>query len=79
MEIALLVALTSADSGISELATKGLRLLSHADRQPDAPVNENVSEEERSKRNFIYEQLGDPKVVVVGEFSYHLESPTVHS
>jgi hypothetical protein len=65
-EIAFLIYLTSADNYVSQLAAKGLRVLSHAERQPDAPVNKTVTDEERSKRNPIYEQLGDPKVMVVG-------------
>jgi hypothetical protein len=67
-EIGFLIYLTSADSQVSHLAAKGLRLLSHAERQPDAPVNMTVTDEDRSKRNPIYEQLGDPKVMIVGMF-----------
>lgn len=66
-EIAFLVSLTSANSNVSNLAAKGLRLLSYAERQPEAPVNYTVSDEDRSKRNPIYEQLGDPKVLIVGK------------
>ncbi|KAG5648701.1 hypothetical protein DXG03_000048 [Asterophora parasitica] len=69
-EIALLVALTSADSNVSQLAAKGLRFLANAERQPGAPVNQTVSDEDRSKRNPIYEQLGDPKVMVVGRVGH---------
>lgn len=67
-EIAFLVSLTSADSNVSHLAAKGLRLLSHAERQPGAPLNTSIHEEDRLKRNPIYEQLGDPNVMVVGMF-----------
>lgn len=69
-EIGFLVSLTSADSHVSHLAAKGLRLLSHAERQPDAPVNKAVTDEVRSKRNPIYEQLGDPKVMIVGVYTF---------
>jgi hypothetical protein len=65
-EIAFLVALTSADSNVSQLAAKGLRLLAHSERQQGAPINNSVTDEDRSKRNPIYEQLGDPRVMVVG-------------
>lgn len=68
-EIAFLVSLTSSDSNVSQLAGKGLRLLSHAERQPKAPVNPSVSDEDRSKRNPVYEQLGDPRVTVVGAYA----------
>lgn len=64
-EMAFLVALTSADNDISQLAAKGLRLLSYAERQPGAPVNTTMTGEDRSKRNLIYEQLGDPRITVV--------------
>jgi len=65
-EISFLVALTSADNSISQLAAKGLRLVSHAERQPGAPLNPTVTEEDRSKKYPIYEQLGDPRITVVG-------------
>jgi neurofibromin 1 len=66
-EVAFLVSLTSADSGVSQSAAKGLRLLAQMERQPGAPVNPSGNEEDRSKRYPIYEQLGDPKVMIVGE------------
>ncbi|KAG5638079.1 hypothetical protein H0H81_001929 [Sphagnurus paluster] len=69
-EIAFLVALTSADSNVSQLAAKGLRFLANAERQRGAPVNQAISDEDRSKRNPIYEQLGDPKVMVVGRVGH---------
>ncbi|GLB34218.1 putative GTPase-activator protein for Ras-like GTPases [Lyophyllum shimeji] len=69
-EIAFLVALTSADSSVSQWAAKGLRFLANAERQPGAPVNQTVSDEDRSKRNPIYEQLGDPRVMVVGRVGH---------
>ncbi|KAI9574812.1 hypothetical protein HD554DRAFT_2201766 [Boletus coccyginus] len=65
-EISFLVSLTSVNSEVSQLAAHGLRLIAQAERHPDAPVNMGLTEEERSKRNPIYEQLGDPSVVVVG-------------
>ncbi|KAF6748926.1 hypothetical protein DFP72DRAFT_914993 [Ephemerocybe angulata] len=66
LEIALLATLPAANTEMSLLATKGLRLISLVDRQPDAPVSTLLGEEETSKRNFIYQQLGDPRVVTVG-------------
>ncbi|KAG1755407.1 hypothetical protein EDB19DRAFT_1661084 [Suillus lakei] len=65
-EIAFLVSLTSVSSDVSQLAAQGLRLIAQAERQPGAPVNHGLTEEERSKRNPIYEQLGDPCVIIVG-------------
>lgn len=65
-EISFLVALTSVDNDVSHLAAKGLRLISHAERQPNAPVNTTITEEDRSTRNPIYEQLGDPRITVAG-------------
>lgn len=66
-EVSFLVALTSSDNGISTLAAKGLRVISHAERIPYAPVNPYISDEDKSKRNPIYEQLGDPRAKVVGK------------
>lgn len=57
------------NSEVSQLAAQGLRLIAQAERHPDAPVNMGLTDEERSKRNPIYEQLGDPSVVVVGELT----------
>ncbi|KAI6152285.1 hypothetical protein BKA82DRAFT_4387651 [Pisolithus tinctorius] len=65
-EIAFLVSLTSANSEVSQLAAQGLRSIAQAERHPKAPINTGLTEEERSKRNPIYEQLGDPSVVIVG-------------
>jgi hypothetical protein len=64
-EIAFVVSLTSADSGVSQAAAKGLRILAQTDsltREKVSPGSDN----DRESRNSIYEQLGDPNVVVVG-------------
>ena len=66
-EVSFLVALSSSDSGTSELAAKGLRLISHAERIPGVPVNPFISDEDRSKRNPVYEQLGD--ITVAGQLN----------
>ena len=70
MEIAFLVALTSSDNTISQAAAKGLRLISQAEQQPGAPPNPTITDEDRAQRNPIYEQLGDPRVTVIGRFKY---------
>lgn len=69
-EIAFLASLTSVNSEVSQLAAQGLRCIAQAERHPNAPVNPRLTEEERSKRNPIYEQLGDPSVVIVGKPLY---------
>jgi hypothetical protein len=66
MEISFLVALASSNNTMSQLAGKGLRLISHAEHQPDAPPNPTITDEDRAQRNPIYEQLGDPRVTVIG-------------
>lgn len=66
-EIALLVSLPSADGEVSHSAAKGLRLLAHIESQIDAPNNPTITEEDKSKRYPVYDRLGDPKVLVVGE------------
>ncbi|KAH0828799.1 hypothetical protein J3R83DRAFT_3247 [Lanmaoa asiatica] len=65
-EISFLVLLSSLNSEVSQLAAQGLRLIAQAECHPDALVNMGLTGEEWSKRNLIYEQLGDPGVVVVG-------------
>lgn len=68
-EIAFLISLTSADKGISHIAADGLRFIAQAERQPNTPVNSGISNEERAKRHSVYEQLGDPNVIVFGKIS----------
>ena len=70
MEISFLVALTSSDNTISQSAAKGLRLITQAEEQPDAPQNPTITDEDRAQRNPIYEQLGDPRVTVIGRFKF---------
>ena len=65
-EIAFVVSLTSADSGVSQLASKGLRILAETDRQPGAPLPSSGDQENRKNRNAVYEKLGDPNVMIVG-------------
>ena len=72
MEISFLVALTSSDNNISQSAAKGLRLISQAEQQPDAPPNPTLTDEDRAQRNPIYEQLGDPRVTVIGRYNFFL-------
>ncbi|TDL29911.1 hypothetical protein BD410DRAFT_780416, partial [Rickenella mellea] len=69
-ELAFLVSLTSADNGVSTMATKGLRGIAILERHPNAPINPGLSEEERLMRHPIYEQLGDPKVMAVGRVGH---------
>jgi hypothetical protein len=68
-QIAFLICLTSADNHVSQTAAQCLRLIAHAERQPGAPVNPYISDEELSKRNPIYEQLGDPNVTIIGSWT----------
>lgn len=69
-EIAFLVSLPSADNTISQSAAKGLRMICRAELQRDAPPNPTITDEDRAQRNPIYEQLGDPRVAVVGRFIF---------
>lgn len=69
-EIAFLLSLPSADTSISTMAAKGLRSLAHAERQANVPISTIMSDEDRSKRDPVYEQLGDPRVTVVGMFVF---------
>jgi hypothetical protein len=65
-EIAFVVSLTSADIEVSQSAAKGLRILAETDRHPGAPVLSGSDLEDRLNRNSVYEQLGDPNVMIVG-------------
>ncbi|KAJ7458402.1 hypothetical protein B0H11DRAFT_187286 [Mycena galericulata] len=70
VEIALLVTLTSEDSAVSHLAAKGLRYLAYLETLPGAPPAPVVDDEQLSKRHLVYEQLGDPRIVIVGRVGY---------
>ncbi len=67
-EVAFTVTLTSSNNTISQMAAKGLRNLAIIQRQPGAPQIDFLSAEDYAKRARVYDQLGDPKVTVVGEF-----------
>lgn len=59
--------LCSADGIVSLTACNCLRLLAQAERLPDAPPQaDETNEDEVLKRHPIYEQLGDPKVSMIG-------------
>ena len=67
-EVAFLVCLASADNNASNMAARGLRLLAHLQRDPEyASASCTAQEEENSKRELVYDQLGDPKITIVGE------------
>ena len=66
-EIAFLVTLSSADNNVSLTAAHCLRLLAEAERAPGAPQGKVLNEDERARRFTIYDQLGDPKFMVVGK------------
>jgi hypothetical protein len=65
LEIALLVTLTSEDNGVSQLAAKGLRYLAYLETVGNlsGPIEDD---DFLSKRHLVYEQLGDPRVLIVG-------------
>jgi hypothetical protein len=65
-QIAFLISLTSADTVVSQAACHCLRSIALAERQQGVPANPSFSEDELSKRNPIYEQLGDPNVTIIG-------------
>jgi hypothetical protein len=65
-EIAFIISLTSADSGVSQAAAKGLRVLAQTDRRAMSPSSPTGVLVDQETRNSIFEQLGDPNVMVVG-------------
>ncbi|KAJ7620066.1 hypothetical protein FB45DRAFT_146957 [Roridomyces roridus] len=70
VEIALLVTLTSEDSQISQLAARGLRYIAYLENLPGAPAALIADDEQLSQRHIVYEQLGDPRVMIVGRVGY---------
>ena len=59
--------LTSADRIVSATASTCLRLIAIAERQKGSTPMHLLSEEEKSKRYPVYEQLGAPKALVLGK------------
>ncbi|KAJ7724736.1 hypothetical protein DFH07DRAFT_1066990 [Mycena maculata] len=70
VEIALLVTLTSEDNGVAQLAARGLRYLAYLETLPGVPPAPVEDDEQLSKRHLVYEQLGDPRVVIVGRVGH---------
>ncbi|KAF7302288.1 Ras-GAP domain-containing protein [Mycena indigotica] len=70
VEISLLVTLTTESMPIAQMAAKGLRTLAKLEARPDAPPPPVLDDDLISKRHLVYEQLGDPRVVVVGRVGY---------
>lgn len=70
LEIACLVSLTSLNINVSLTAAHCLRLIAEVERFPGVPLNERMSEEERTKRYPIYDQIGDPKIPVLGRMAH---------
>ncbi|KAJ7167823.1 hypothetical protein C8R46DRAFT_1350755 [Mycena filopes] len=70
VEIALLVTLTSEDNGVSQLAGKGLRYLAYLENIPGSASAPVVDDEVLSKRHLVYEQLGDPRIPIVGRVGH---------
>ena len=69
IELASTVSLSSADSGVSRLAAHNMRVIAIAEKRNSDLVNRAFSDEDRKKRFSIYEQLGDPKVPVIGPWN----------
>ena len=74
IELASTVSLSSADSGVSRLAAHNMRVIAIAEKRNSDLVNRAFSDEDRKKRFSIYEQLGDPKVPVIGPWNGFLHS-----
>lgn len=73
LELASAVSLTSADTGVSNLAAQTLRLIAIAERQPDVPINPALTEEERVSRHAVYEKIGAPRAVITGQCRFFLK------
>ena len=70
LEIACLISLTSLNINVSLTAAHCLRFIGEVERFPNAPLSETVPKEERTKRYPIYDQIGDPKIPVLGRVAH---------
>jgi hypothetical protein len=70
LEIACLISLTSLNINVSLTAAHCLRFIGEVERFPDAPISATVPTEERAKRYPIYDQIGDPKIPVLGRVAH---------
>ncbi|KAF7352222.1 hypothetical protein MVEN_01185600 [Mycena venus] len=70
VELALLVTLASEDNRVSQLAAKGLRYLAYLEGVPGASSAPVVDDDMASKRHLVYEQMGDPRVLIVGRVGH---------
>lgn len=50
------------------MAARGLRHIAYLESVPGAPPPPITDDENLSKRHLIYEQLGDPRVIIVGAY-----------
>jgi hypothetical protein len=66
-EIICLVALTSFNNKVAVTAAQSLRTLAQAERETGIIHQTSTGEDEGALRLEVYEQLGDPKIVVMGE------------
>ena len=71
LEIALGVTLSSPDNSVSHLAAQALRLIAHTERHVRS-TETAILEENWPKRHLFYEQLGDPRTVIVGMIAYYV-------
>ncbi|KAH9854976.1 hypothetical protein C2E23DRAFT_883516 [Lenzites betulinus] len=69
-EIAFLVSLCSVDGVVSLTACNCLRLLTQVERSPGMPPYLEGNPEDANKRHPVYEQLGDPKVSMIGRVGH---------
>ncbi|KAF8635007.1 hypothetical protein AX15_000591 [Amanita polypyramis BW_CC] len=67
-EIALVISLTSAESSVSQLSARTLRLLATVERQPGFPNSTSLADAQH--RLAIYDRLGDPKIMVIGRVGH---------
>ncbi|KAF8207849.1 hypothetical protein K438DRAFT_2013261 [Mycena galopus ATCC 62051] len=70
VELALLITLASEANNVSQLAARGLRYVAYLESLPGALAPPVVDDDLASKRHLVYEQLGDPRVVVVGRLGH---------
>jgi neurofibromin 1 len=66
VELSLLVTIASEDNNVSQMAARSLRYLAFLESAPGAEAAPVADDDLVSKRHLVYEQMGDPRVLIVG-------------
>ncbi|KAJ7821199.1 hypothetical protein B0H14DRAFT_2831907 [Mycena olivaceomarginata] len=70
VELSLLVTIASEDNNVSQMAARSLRYLAFLESAPGAEAAPVADDDLVSKRHLVYEQMGDPRVLIVGRVGH---------